>query len=508
MNSLKITMKIPSSELYELIHSMSERERSGFIENNSSNSRSPEYLKLFNAYSSQKKFDEEKIRSRLHLKSFERIKVYLHKNLLSYLSTLSTNGVEQEIMNMISVGNVLAERLLVNQSLAIFKKARKLALKKEYIHYVLMLDQKIHHHETGLLNQAHADHFRFKYRSEEFDPLIKQLELELESEIYLLNRRLFSQKNSTLMRTKEAHKELKNTFEKYVKKGEHPLMTFNARIKFYIVSAYYYQQLNEFDKAVYFFQKSVHAFENENPNPTENYNNYAVAYHNLMFTYSRVKNLEGVRTVLDKLYVLKPRTKTHRMVIMQSCVTYESNYCKYVYNYSLRKKRLAETERYFLNNKSRIHKQLYLQTCINLSINYFIDKKFKKALEILHNVSEYESMEYYKDMVSVMKVYRLIIYMEMGKMDLLSFAIRNTYRHMLKHMQYFEFEKVVIETLKNIINIHSVKEQHKILKQTAIKLNELKQNPDTAQVFLIFNFSGWIACKVRNIDYHDLMNIE
>ena len=501
-------MKTSSSELYDLIKTMSENERSGFIERYSQTSSSPDYLKLFKAYAAQKKFDEERIKKHLELKNFERIKIYLHKNLLSYLSMLSNEGVEQEIMNMISVGNVLAERLLVQQSLAIFKKARKLALKKEYLHYVLILDQKIHHHETGLLNQEHADHFRFKYKKEGFDPLIKRLEIELESEIYLLNRRLFSQKNSTLMRSKEARKELKNTFENYVKAGEHPLMTFNARIKFYIVSAYYYQQLNEFDKAIYFFQKSVYAFENENPNPTENYNNYAVAYHNLMFTYSRVKNLEGVRSVLDKLYVMKPRTKTHRTVIMQSYVTYESNYCKYVYDYALRKKRLAEIERYFLNNKTNIHKQLYLQTCINLSVNYFIDKKFKKALEILQHVSEYESMDYYKDMVNVMKVYRLIIYMEMEKMDLLSFAVRNTYRHMLKHMQYFEFEKVVIETLKRIILTNSVKEQNKILMNAADKFKDLKKSPDTAQVFLIFNFSGWIDCKVRNKEYYDLMNID
>jgi hypothetical protein len=143
-----------------------------------------------------------------------------------------------------------------------------------------------------------------------------------------------------------------------------------------------------------------------------------------------------------------------------------------------------------------------------LSINYFIEKKFKKALEILQFVSEYETMEYYKDMVSVMKIYRLILFMEMGKLDLLSFAIRNTYRHMLKHMQYFEFEKVVIETLKSIINTSSIKDQQKILLIAEEKLKELKKSPDVVQVFLIFNFSGWIACKVRNKEYHNLMNEE
>jgi hypothetical protein len=124
-------------------------------------------------------------------------------------------------------------------------------------------------------------------------------------------------------------------------------------------------------KPFIFFKKVSFAFEKENPNPTENYNNHTVAYHNLMFTYSRVKKFAEVRSILDKLYAMKPRTKTHRFVIMQSYVTYESNYCKYIYDYPHRKKRLAEVEQYFFKNKNNIPKHLYLQTCMNLSVNYF-----------------------------------------------------------------------------------------------------------------------------------------
>jgi hypothetical protein len=148
---------------------------------------------------------------------------------------------------------------------------------------------------------------------------------------------------------------------------------------------------------------------------------------------------------------------------------------------------------------------LYLQTCMNLSVNYFIDKKFKKALEIINYAMEFEVSDYYRDMLSVMKIYRLILFLEMEKMDLLSFAIRNTYRDMLKHMQFHQFEQVVIHTLKQIVKTNSVREQRAILAQTAIQFKELNKSPDVAQVFLMFNFIGWIECRTKQKEYHLLM---
>jgi hypothetical protein len=121
---------------------------------------------------------------------------------------------------------------------------------------------------------------------------------------------------------------------------------------------------------------------------------------------------------------------------------------------------------------------------------------------------EFEVSDYYRDMLSVMKIYRLILFLEMEKMDLLSFAIRNTYRDMLKHMQFHQFEQVVIHTLKQIVKTNSVREQRAILAQTAIQFKELNKSPDVAQVFLMFNFIGWIECRTKQKEYHLLMNIE
>ncbi len=239
--------------------------------------------------------------------------------------------------------------------------------------------------------------------------------------------------------------------------------------------------------------------------PSENFNSYVVVLHNLTFTYSRLGDFGKVREVLDRLYMIKPRTKLHKKGIMQSYITYETMYCKFYPQFSLRKQKLREAETYLLSNEKDMQQQLYLSSVFHLSVNYFIDRNYKKALEIVNLLDKLESQPYLKDYISVAKIYRLIIYFEMAKTDLLAFSIRNTYRFILKNMLMYKFEKEVINALKRIITTTNRIEQNKIWQETHAKLKNLQSDTNLYQVFALFNFSNWILCKLKKLEYAKLM---
>jgi tetratricopeptide (TPR) repeat protein len=334
-----------------------------------------------------------------------------------------------------------------------------------------------------------------KKRQNDFDGLINSIKQEQEANEFLLKRRLFSMKNNALMRSEDSAKELDRIFKQYVHTNENEIISFDAKGKYYIVAAYYYQQHNKLGKAIAYFEKCAQLFDEENPNPSENYNSYVVVLHNLMFTYSRLGDFGKVREVLDGLLAIKPRTKLHKKGIMQSYITYESMYCKFYPQFGLRKQKLRESETYILNNEKDMQQQLYLSSVFHLSVNYFIDSNFKKALEIINLLDKLESQPYLKDYISVAKIYRLIIYFEMGKTDLLAFSIRNTYRFILKNMLMYKFEKEVIGALRKIINTANRVEQNRIWQETYSKLRKLQTDTNLYQVFALFNFSNWIHCK-------------
>lgn len=499
-------MKTTSIELFNLIFSLSDKEKREFSNSANKKITQPDYLLLFNAYIQNNSSDENQLKSKLKLKNFERVKHYLHKQVLQYIATNSPLNSQKELMNMIIAADALFERSLTKQALQIMYKAKKIALKKQHFNLLILINEKIHDQESSMANQKHFDYFLSEHNNTEFRNTIKILEQEQEAKVYLLKRRLFSQKNNSLMRSKESLIELKNTFKEYVKNKEKDHLTFESQRQFYITAAYYYQQLGQVSKAIHYFQKCADAFEYNNPNPSENYNNYAIALHNLMFSNARINNFEEVRKNLDKLYAIKPRTKLHRKFIMQSYVTYESLYCKYNFNYPLRKTNLKKVENYLAKYSDDVPHHLYLSTLINLSVNYFLERNFKKALEIIIKTYALESTSFFKDQLSVVKTYKLVLYYELKKTDLLTFAVRNTYRFMLKNMQYHTFEKEVMQALKKIATISSGFQQNKIWKETYERLLPLKQNPDVAQVFQLFNFTGWIHCRINQLNYNNIMN--
>jgi tetratricopeptide (TPR) repeat protein len=500
-------MKIPSKELIDLIATLNVAEKRQFVGvyGKEKKENIPEYILLFSSYIKYPNYSDEQIKKLCGIKNFARVKHYLQKQLLNFISEQENLSSEKEVMNMIVVGRALSDRSLLEQAIKLLNKARRFAFKRQLYKYVLILDDLLHELESRVGSQNHFDYFISEKKKNDFDELINSIKQEQEANEFLLKRRLFSMENNALMRSEDSAKELDRIFKQYVTIDENEIISFDAKGKYYIVAAYYYQQHNKLGEAIAYFEKCAQLFDEENPNPSENFNSYVVVLHNLMFTYSRLGDFVKVREVLDRLHTIKPRTKLHKKGIMQSYITYESMYCKFYPQYNLRKKKLRDAETYLLANEKDMQQQLYLSSVFHLSVNYFIDCNFKKALEIINLLDKLESQPYLKDYISVAKIYRLIIYFEMGKTDLLAFSIRNTYRFILKNMLMYKFEKEVIGALKKIINTANRVEQNRIWQETYSKLRNLQTDTNLYQVFALFNFSNWIYCRLKKLEYAKLM---
>ncbi len=501
-------MKTVSNDLFELIKTLSPNEINSFrtycVPNNSV--KIPDYLLLFNHYAKLNSPNEEKIKGLMKNKNFERLKNYLHKQLFNFIAEAETLNIEKEVTNMILVANSLFARDLLTQGLAVLAKAKKIATKREMFHYVLIINEKIHAGQSGINTKAYNEYYVTEYEKQEFEPISEKLRIEQEVRTILLKRKLFNDNQISMMRTKEAFKYLDDHFLPIIKKGESYPKSFKAKIEFCIIAAYYYQQYNNYEKATYYFQKAVDLFENENPMQGENHQDYIIALHNLLFSYARVKNFVDSRSVLDKLTNLTAKNRYQRTSILRTYCLYESNYCRHNYNYEHRKRNLKVIETNVTKYQKDFSPVFYVNVMNNLSVNYFIQKDFKKALEWVNLIEGNEASSKLVSHLCIIKIYKLIIYYELDKIDLLSYAIRNTYRYILKNRQFSNFEKHFFTALKKIVNEPSRIKQNKIWLETKDSLLELKETKEESQVFLLFNFTGWINCHVNKQDYFNLMN--
>ena len=207
-------MKTASNDLFELIKTLSVTERNSFkayCKKKNAN-QSPDYLLLFNHYSKLNSPDEERIRKLTQSNHFERLKNYLHKQLFNFIAETETLTIEKEVTNMILVGNSLFARDLMSQGLAVLNKARKIALKREMFHHVLIINEKIYNGHSGSSYKDYNDYYLGSYTKDEFKPILDKLEVEQEIRTLLLRRKLFNADQMSMMRSKESFEFLDQHF--------------------------------------------------------------------------------------------------------------------------------------------------------------------------------------------------------------------------------------------------------------------------------------------------------
>lgn len=500
-------MKTPSSELFDLVKSLGPGEANEFIRHsNSDNStKEPEYLVLFKAYLNSKIQDDEKIRSTLKIKNFKRVKHYLQSALLSFLATREGYSIEKEIVNMISVGNLLMDRSLFLQALNIFERAKKKAIHFELNYHLLIIEEKLFHLNSHLNNKKYVDDVFNGSREKSIENILLAIKIEEEYKLSLLKRWKFYQEHGTLLRDKNTSAKLISILEPYVKKGETYPLTVAAKHDYYVAAAFYYQEKKQISKAIQCLEKSA-ALAQEHPREMVGVvPSLIVALNNLIFIYAKYLMLDELRLTLDRVYQGLPIKMVYRKVGLVSLMAYESYYCKFVPDYVHRRKKIKWIEDEYVSLLGSQRMLRHIQTGMNLSVCYFCDGKFKRALEFINEIESYPEHLNFPSMIGVIKVYKLVLYYEMKKYDLLSYLFRSTYRYLLKNATYKGFEKIVLRTLNQMLDAHSERIQSQVLQNAYKELVHLKKDEFENTVFLAFNFIGWIKCKIEKSDFKRLM---
>lgn len=503
-----VTLKTSSNELFELISSLSPKEISRYKKlcREELRGNEPDYFRLFLSYLKLKNPNEEKIRKQLRITNFKRIKNYLHHHLLNFLATQETLNDEKEIMNLIQVSDLLMERQLLKQARNALEKARKKAVRKELFYYVLIVDERLYNVSSNMGDTAYEEYVFHHYTEREFLPLINKIIVEEDLRISMLKRRMFNDRFSGLVRDEHSFKALNDYLWPVISKGEDYPQSFRSLNDYYIITAYYFQQLGDANKAVYYFEKSAEYTEENNPHPRGNVPYATVAKHNLLFAYSRNRLQYKMRPILDKLYSTKHTHKTLRTMVMRTYCTYEADYCRHFPEYPLRERKLREIEGQFEKHFSKTNTLQFMHACMNLSTAYFCDSNFKKALSFITQMESREGFYEQRQMVGIIKLYKLIVFLEMGKHDLLAFSFRNTYRYLLKNSNYKAFEKIVMSTLRKMTEADSVRKQKILLEAAYNELIPIKNDPNERMVFHLFEFTGWIKCKLEGKDFRNLMS--
>lgn len=492
-------MKTPSSRLYDLIKALSSAERRYFkIFINSKEASNSKYVRLFDTIAASERFDEEELMRAVYgsnpteTRKYSELKSYLYELIIKSLQSFDEkSSVDYRLKNQLLGVRALFKRSHFEDCKTILTKLKKTATEYEDFNTLIEIlnwEKRIAYTQTDI---AFLDR-EMKRITEEEQGYLEQL-----SNISAYRNIFFN----ILVGIRKDVSRSKTQREAFAQIMENPLMkedanprSFIAKVLYYRILSIYYFSTSNFEAFYASSNKLLALMEHNQLMLQEDVSEYISALNNHVISCGRLGRVDEVRQTLDKLIKVKPITdddevKIHRQYYMNKfrlCIStgeFEEGGREL-------KKHLKALER--LDKEQFTKSNFFFQYfCI-----YFGISNFEEALNSLNDWFKMSESVERKDLQSLARILNLIIHYELGNTMLLESLLRSTYRYLNKANRLSEFERKMMNFIREAGKPHSKREMQEILETLKQDFEELSRQPSYG-VFDLFDIIAWLESKIN-----------
>ena len=488
--------------LIELIEGLSKTEKRYFVLFASVHSKDSNYIKLFEALSKEKKYNEpvfkKKYSKASFIKHFRYNKHHLYQLILKSLQNYhSKASVNHEIKDILKSVAILYAKELYSHCWKLLVKAKKLAGKSE--NYIALLD--VFDWELEL-SRMEGNPYVLKEKSEDTAIQRKKILLNL-SENYKMDTYIETMMVQTRMQGKNRSKQV-NKSAKLIINNLLSEKTLNIDIRNKFISRrtrslYYFYTGNY--KRGYELEQEIYNLQNAHPiKINEIPKRYIITLHNLtqaallLMNYKVFLNhMEELRKVILR-FSSSDYTPSIRMFFKLEYLFYVKT--GLFYQGVKRANRLEqELNSYHYKEGSWWVLEIYYY----IGYCYFGMKDYKTALhwffKILNdeNISRFPPLHYYTVMLHTLTRY------ELSDIKLLPSVLRSTQDFLEKRKRSYKLETCLLKYLRKISNwgyaINEVKLMNWYI-QLHNELIEIIKDPFEKRAMEYFDFISWLESKI------------
>lgn len=497
-------MKTPSTELFELIRSLSKQEKRYYkMYSTLSGGKVNKYLLLFDAIDAQKEYDEaalkRKFKNEAFVRQFHVIKNYLYGLILKSLRNYHANTTEDKYHSMLRDAQILYRKGLRKQSSKVLGKAKKQAQKDQ--RFLQLLD--IHRWEHNIIHLENNTDGLEAYVNEEvqheYDLIDRYRNL---IDFQLLNDRVFVQYwRSGIARDEEQRQAYEKLMDQPFHEDENAAISIEA--KFYQLNAQYtkYLCVSKLDMAHDAMTKIVALLDKEDPDKKRYLAKYISALNNLYVVQKDLGIPDQALDTLRKLRNVPVASLTHKAEHFMRSYILELDLHISTANFTEALQNIGTIEEDYQNFKKHIDKSSRLAFFYNFSYLYFGAGRFDRALIWNNLLLNDRDLSIREDIHCFGRILNLIIHYEIGNDDLLEYTVKSTYRFLYKRKRLFKVEGVILDFLKKYPNwidrqqmISGFSELHK-------KLLVFKNDDFEKHAFEYFDFISWLESKIEKEDF-------
>jgi hypothetical protein len=502
-----LVMKTPSSRLYDLVKSLTSAERRYFkLFINSKDATSSKYERLFDAIAASDSFDEEKLMNAVYGKNptetrkYSELKSYLYDLVIRSLQSFDEKtSVDYRLKNQLLGVRALFKRSHFEDCKTILAKVKKTATEYEdfkTLVEVLDWEKKIAYtqHDINFLSSELE-----RIANEEQECLDKLSNISAYRNIFF---KFLVSIRKDVSRSQAQRDRFALLMENPLMKDEAQARSFIAKVIYHRILSIHYFSTSNFEFFYSSSNKLISLMEQNQLMLNEGVSEYISVLNNHIISCGRLGKIEEVRRTLDKLLRVKPVTTEDEVIIHRQYYMNKFRLCISTGEFeegAMELKRHLKTAGKY-DKEQFVKSTFYLQYfCI-----YFGNSNFDDALNSLNDWLKLSESEERKDLQSLARILNLIIHYELGNTMLLDSLLRSTYRYLNKSNRLSEFERKMMNFIREVGKPHSKRETQQILETLKQDFEELSKQPSYG-VFELFDIISWLESKINNKPYAEVV---
>jgi hypothetical protein len=505
-------MKTPSTDLFDLIKTLSKGEKLYFKKHSKESSTlNKAYITLFDAIDKIKVYDEKKLLIQLgyskNPKAFAVLKNYLYTELINTVTKITdTEEHKPDAMHQLQQLNFLANKGLFSQYHKIWNRSYIDAQEKELFQVQFLLRNQLHNLKIN---------FYLKTTHQELKEIIEQ-------DAAFNNQYEAVQKIRNLFRTiqlynQQSHIRLQDQEITDLKKFlQHPLLqqiiaqpSFHYYYYYHFCLALIHYLTHDYAKAFHHLEKiKKEILNNQNLVIANNHLNidFISTYYLVAFL---LKEYTAFFQYLNMPFIQKIEARQHQAYIFAYWANSHIRYYISSGLYKEAKEHIQKTEKQieaYLNDIPIEIKQLLL---CSLSIANLIINNYNEAYYRVKNCLATFQLYPKQDIQRTIYCLGIIISYELKNKRLLNHECDVAYQFFYRKKMSSKFEVILISFFRKLAKANygrmELRAKFSILKK---QLEPIKKDPILGQVFRYFNFFGWVESKEQGISYMEYVQAQ
>jgi len=498
----------PSSELHDLIRSLTKSEKRFFKLHSTLQTGDKNYLRQFDMIDKQKVYDEDAIKQAFanepFIKHLPSEKNHLYKLILKALRAFhaesSVSGMlKQEIKNI----EILYDKALYGEANRTLHRAKRIARENERFYYWF----ELLNWEKMLLEEA--------YESGEFT---KDLDALIEEERGVIEKLrnlaayhiLYSKINYVFrsggyVRTQEEHAMVEEISEHPLIKGKNTALSRRAATICFYTQGFCHWAKRDWRTS---FEKFARAKQILDEHP--------LLKSDLPKRYVRtLQYLVQCQIELGEFKEARENIRIMRQVHDQEgfggtdiqvqvfCASYLGE-LRMLDRTGEQRKALDLVAPILIGLEQygdRLHKEYEFEFYYSLACVHFGAGEINKALFWLNKVLNDPEPTLRQDIFTYARLFNLVVHYELGNFDLLEYIVRSTHRFLIKRHHGHEVESVLIEHIKKLARAKTEPRRRDLYDSLYERMAKLMKDPRENTVLKYFDFLAWARSKAEGRSY-------